>query len=208
VASRAVQRLGDGRVRIHLKRPFSDGTFAVDMDELAMLARLAAMVPPPWQNQVRYAGVLASASRWRRHIVPAADPVQAVAEGASANDNGVLDPDGPDAPAAVQPGKGAIADTPSPPGTGCRYWPWAFLKRHTFGDDATTCTHCGGPLRLRALLRDSAAIASFLRKLLLPTDAPVPAPARGPPYFAAPSRRIGADNSSQSPRQRSMPFSP
>jgi hypothetical protein len=32
----------DGLVRIALKRPFSDGTVAVDMDPLSLLCRLAA----------------------------------------------------------------------------------------------------------------------------------------------------------------------
>ena len=30
------------------------------------------MVPPPWQNQVRYAGVLAPAAQWRSRIVATA----------------------------------------------------------------------------------------------------------------------------------------
>jgi hypothetical protein len=34
-------------VRIELKRPFSDGTVAIDLDPLSLLCRLAASVPPP-----------------------------------------------------------------------------------------------------------------------------------------------------------------
>ena len=70
----------DGLVRITLKKPFSDGTVAVDMDPLSLLSRLAASpfgdfqgssVPAPRlspfgdheaRHAVRYAGVLASAS--------------------------------------------------------------------------------------------------------------------------------------------------
>jgi hypothetical protein len=54
------------------------------------------------------------------------------------------------------------------------------------------------------LLRDTATIARFLRKLHLPTEAPVPAPARGPPYFAAPLSRVGP---SPTPHRQTMPFS-
>jgi hypothetical protein len=43
------------RVRLSLKRPWTDGTFALDMDALALLSRLAASVPPPRQHVVRYA---------------------------------------------------------------------------------------------------------------------------------------------------------
>jgi len=38
--------LPDHRVRLTLKRPWSDGTYALDMDALALLARLASAVPP------------------------------------------------------------------------------------------------------------------------------------------------------------------
>ena len=57
-------------MRIALKRPFSDGTVAIDLDPLSLLSRLAASVPAPRMHTVRYAGVLASASKLRRRIVP------------------------------------------------------------------------------------------------------------------------------------------
>ena len=38
-------RLDRGRVRLQLKRAFSDGTFAIEMDELSLVARVAAIVP-------------------------------------------------------------------------------------------------------------------------------------------------------------------
>ncbi len=38
--------IGDDLVRIALKRPFSDGTVAVDLDPLSLLCRLVPMVPP------------------------------------------------------------------------------------------------------------------------------------------------------------------
>ena len=60
----------DGLVRIALKRPFSDGTVAVDMDPLSLLCRVAAIVPAPRFHMVRYSGVLASASKWRPLIIP------------------------------------------------------------------------------------------------------------------------------------------
>jgi transposase len=48
----------DGLVRVALKRPFRDGTIAVDMDPLSLLCRLAAAVPPPRQHTVRVAASL------------------------------------------------------------------------------------------------------------------------------------------------------
>jgi hypothetical protein len=46
----------DGLVRIVLKKRFSDGTLAVDMDPLSLLMRLCAAVPAPRFHTVRYAG--------------------------------------------------------------------------------------------------------------------------------------------------------
>src|SRR5450432_1388616 len=63
----------DGLVRIALKKPFSDGTVAVDLDPLSLLCRLVALVPAPRFHTVRYSGVLAAASKWRPLIVPKQD---------------------------------------------------------------------------------------------------------------------------------------
>jgi hypothetical protein len=61
-------------VRIVLKKPFSDGTIALDMDPLSLLCRLAATVPPPRFHTMRYAGVLSSHANWRPLVVPKPAP--------------------------------------------------------------------------------------------------------------------------------------
>jgi hypothetical protein len=68
VAQERITQKEDGLVRITLKRPFGDGTVAVDMDPLSLLCRLAMSVPPPRFHTVKYAGVLASACPWRARI--------------------------------------------------------------------------------------------------------------------------------------------
>ena len=55
----------NGLVRITLKKVYTDGTVAMDMDPLSLLCRLATSVPAPCFHTVRYAGVLAAA-RGRR----------------------------------------------------------------------------------------------------------------------------------------------
>ena len=87
-------------MRLQLKRAFGDGTFAVEMDELSLVARLAAMVPPPWQNQVRYSGVLAPAAKWRSRVVATA-------------------PSADDATAALWQGMGVVATIRSDSHPGC-----------------------------------------------------------------------------------------
>jgi len=70
IAQERVTRGPERLARIALKKPFSDGTFAVDLAPLSLLTRLCASVPPPRFHTVRYAGVLASASRLRPRILP------------------------------------------------------------------------------------------------------------------------------------------
>jgi hypothetical protein len=70
VAQERVMQGSDGLVRISLKNPLSDGTVAVDLDPLSLLCRMAVSVPPPRFHTVRYAGVLAPASKLRSRIVP------------------------------------------------------------------------------------------------------------------------------------------
>src|SRR5271154_775674 len=138
VAQERVTQGPDGLVRIVLKKPFSDGTVAVDMDPLSLLARLAAAVPPPRLHTVRYAGVLAPASKLRAHIVPK--------------------PTAPPEPLASEP--------PEPKNTaGSRYRPWAELLKRCFSIDVLTCTGCGGRMRLVALVPEPASIRRFLRGL-------------------------------------------
>jgi hypothetical protein len=60
IAQKRITEGPEGLVRITLKKAFSDGTTAVDLDPLSLLCRLAAMVPPPYLHTARYAGVLAS----------------------------------------------------------------------------------------------------------------------------------------------------
>jgi hypothetical protein len=64
-----VERLMDGRVAFKLKRPRRTATEFV-FEPLAFIARLAALIPRPMENQVRYFGVYSPASPDRKAILP------------------------------------------------------------------------------------------------------------------------------------------
>jgi hypothetical protein len=162
VAQERVTRGPDGLVRITLKKPFSDGTVAVDLDPLSLLSRLAASVPAPRLHTVRYAGVLASASKLRPRLAPKP---------------------------AVPPKP--TAEVPERPRRGA-YRPWAELLKRTFGFDVLTCPCCSGRMKLLALVTDPKSIARYLRGIGEPTDVPKRTPARGPPYWASCVLRRGA----------------
>ena len=62
--------LADGDVRLDFKRPWSNGTSAVQLPPLALIARLAALIPPPRRHTVLYCGVLSSHAACRKEVVP------------------------------------------------------------------------------------------------------------------------------------------
>lgn len=161
IAQERVELRPDGLVRIALKRAYSDGTVAVDMDPLSLLSRLAAAVPPPRFHTVKYAGVLASASPWRARIAPPPKPLDA-------------------ADACGE----AAAPTRRPNGKG-RYWPWADLLRRTFAIDVLECPSCKGRMKLVAMVTDAQNIARYLTALGEPTTVPERSPSRGPPFWSS-----------------------
>jgi Putative transposase len=154
LANDRLQLLPDGTVQLAFKRAWSDGTNSVLLEPLALIARLAALVPPPRRHITRYFGVLSSHSKLRSQVVPAQP---APAETA------------PKPPAETQPPR---------PG---RYIPWAELLRRTYDIDVLACQGCGGRLRLIALVKTEATITKILGAMGLPTLAPKLHPARPPP---------------------------
>ena len=155
-------------MRLQLKRPWSDGTYALEMDALALLSRLAASVPPPRQHVVVYAGVLASNSRWRPLVIP--PPAD---QSTAATDNATTPQEAAPRPAPQKPSRS---------GTRCRYLRWADLMRLTFGLTVDQCPACGGRMKLRALVHDKDSIERFLRHQGLWSPPPEPTAARAPPY--------------------------
>ena len=71
VATERLSLLPDGRLLYRFKRPWRDGSPHVSLEPLETVEKLAALVPPPSFNLVRYHGVLAPAAHSRSQIVPA-----------------------------------------------------------------------------------------------------------------------------------------
>lgn len=193
IAQERLKLLPDGLVRIELRRPFGDGTVAVDMDPLSLLCRLAAAVPPPHFNTVRYGGVLAPAAKWRALVVPPPPPP---AEDESTTEQNVALP--AEAPSQPQPDK---PDKPSTHRSGWRLR--AELMRRCFQLEVDKCTACGGRMKLRALVTKPASVRRLLRHLGEPTEAPPLAPARDPPFYRSPVLRRRTHQPSP-PRQVEM----
>jgi len=64
-----LSKLPDGRLAYQLKRPLADGRPMLLLQPSELLRRLATLVPPPRAHLVRYRGVFAPASRWRKQVI-------------------------------------------------------------------------------------------------------------------------------------------
>ena len=168
IAQERLHILPNDLVRIELKRPFSDGTVAIDLDPLSLLCRLAASVPPPNFHLVHYSGVLGAASKLRALVVP---------------------------PAPAESSTTTHCHRERPATHRSVYRPYAELMRRTFQIDVERC-ECGGRFKLRALVIEAHNIERLLRYLGEPLEPPKPSPARDPPYFKTQvlRRRLGELN--------------
>ena len=72
VATERLSLLPDGRLLYRLKRRWRDGTSHIIFEPLDLVGKLAALVPPPRFNLVRYHGVLAASAAWRPLVIPEA----------------------------------------------------------------------------------------------------------------------------------------
>lgn len=151
----ALERLeehGEGRLRYCFKKPWKDGTDAVLLAPLDLIARLAALVPPPRFHMLRYHGVLAANAKVRAEVVPK-KPVR----------TGVQLP-------LFMPGEeGYLAPPPEP----SRH-PWPWLLARVFAVDITACPKCTGRMRVIEVAQDEEDAARVLSELGMSARAPPP----------------------------------
>ena len=156
LAENRLRRLADGRVRLELKRAWSDGTTHLLFEPLEFLEKLAALTPRPEINLVLYHGVLAPHAQWRPDVV---------AYGRADRGRG-LDP------------RSAVAEAGRARTGSSRHWTWAALMRRAFDLDVLRCPRCAGRMQLIATIEDPAVIQRILAHLGLPGTRDGPPPPR------------------------------
>jgi hypothetical protein len=132
----ALERLstnGAGQVVYQLKTPYRDGTTHFVFEPIEFLARLAALVPRPRGNPVRYHGILAPNAKHRSAVVP--NPSQRTRRRRT-----------PAHPRVRTPG-GNRQDDPAAPTAPMT---WMERLRRVFAIDLSICPDCGGRLRVIA----------------------------------------------------------
>ena len=144
-----------GHVRYTLKTPYRDGTTHVYLNPLDFIARLAALVPKPRVNQIRYHGVFAPHHRLRAAVTPAHRGM-------------------PHSPAPPSPAATSDIATALPPERH-RAMTWAMRLKRVFQLDLERCPHCDGSLKLITSL-DGWVMQKLLKH--------IEGHARGPPEEA------------------------
>jgi hypothetical protein len=142
VATERLALTSSGQVRYQLKSAYRDGTTHIVMEPLDLVARLAALVPPPRMHLARYHGIFAPHSRLRAKVTPAKRGVGAAKP--------VDQPDQPPQPAAT-PRHVAMS--------------WAKRLKRVFGVEIASCARCGGKLNIIASIEEPAVIAKILAHL-------------------------------------------
>jgi hypothetical protein len=150
--------LPDGRLLYRLKRRWSDGTSHMIFEPVELVERLAALVPPPRVNLVRYFGVLGPAARFRPLVVPEPEATES----------------SPHSGCPARPGIIA-AETENDKDEGksrSRNYSWAQLMARVFEFDVLKCPRCGARMRILAAIHPPDAIEKILICLGLPSRPP------------------------------------
>ncbi len=134
-----------------LRKPWFDGRTEIVFDPIVFLRRLAALIPAPYTNLVRYHGIFANRSRFRDRLPPppAADDVQKPPPG----DDGTT-PEVEDDGADVSPHRKRP-----------RRLAWAHLLRRVLDIDVLTCPKCDASMTIIAFLTDHNVLTKILDHL-------------------------------------------
>lgn len=154
LANGRLDRTEDGRVLLHLKRPWRDGTRALVFEPLDFLSKLTTLIPRPRMKTLRFHGVWAPHSSLREDVVPECETEKC--------------------PCRCESTKSDSAD----PINRQHRLSWSQLLKKVFDIDVFVCPRCSGKMQQIAWILDAAAIRRILDAVGLPADSPEWSPAR------------------------------
>jgi hypothetical protein len=171
VALDRLSMLADGRLKYRLKRRWRDGTTHVIFEPLELIEKLAALVPAPQLNLVRYFGVLGASAGWRPLLTPSKPAADDTVPSLCNHDKNKVS---------------AKKDSNRQNGVHPRRYSWAELLKRVFLVDVLVCPYCGGRMRILCAIIPPDAIVKILDCLGLSCNPPpiLPAePDRDPEFF-------------------------
>ena len=139
-----------------MKKQWRDGTSHIIFQPQELMERLVALVPAPRFNMIRYSGVFAPASGWRRRIVPKEIISETEVETAAHEKK-------------TETAKGSHDHK--------RRYAWSELLKRVFSVDALKCAKCGNTMKILCAVNPPDAIRKILDCLGLPSRPPPIAPA-------------------------------
>jgi hypothetical protein len=157
-----LRELGPERLRYELTKPGPGGAGSLLLTPVALIDRIAALVPPPRLHRHRYFGVLAPNSPLRTAVTALA--LAATTSPPAANPEPVAEPAHRRA---------------------ARY-AWALLLARIYEVFPLVCPLCGAEMRIIAFITDGPTVRDILVHRGEPITPPTVAPARGPPLWEMP----------------------
>jgi hypothetical protein len=150
---------------------------------LELIARIAALVPPPRTHRHRYFGVLAPNSPFRAAVTAMAQPPTRQTEPAITGEG---------VPGVVPLGH-AIPPTPepAPPKRAPAHYLWAVLIARIYEVFPLLCPMCSGQMRLIAFITEGSQIRKILNHIGVDSEPPHISPARGPPLWDDCDAQVG-----------------
>jgi hypothetical protein len=154
----------DGRVHYHLPKPWPgpNGKTELVLEPVALLRRLAALIPAPYGNLIRYHGVFANRSRYRA-LLPL-PPVNCVE---TQQDTPLSTSNSEPANSNQEFGSPPVEQPIRPRKLG-----WAQLLHRVLGIDGLICPSCGATMVVLAFISDPPVVRRILDHLRLPTTPP------------------------------------
>ncbi len=127
-----------GNIRYELKRQWSDGTRAVEFSPMDFLSRLAALVPPPRMNMIKYVGIFSPNHPLRKKVL--LKPKVKKASVFKHDDN-----------EPSESGRRKVKNGS-----------WAKLLSRVFSCDVGHCSKCGGEMEIMSAVFDPAEVKRYL----------------------------------------------
>ena len=141
-----------GNINYELKRVFSDGTTHYKFSPLELLEKLAALVPVPKANLIRYSGCFAPNSSIRKKVV-----LKISSKRSDSKDNDTETHDSANRPYRIA---------------------WGRLLKRVFDIDITICKHCKKEMKIIAVILRRDVIVKILTHLKINSDLPKKLPSK------------------------------
>jgi hypothetical protein len=138
-----------GLVKLKLKTAYSDGTSHLLFTPGEFIEKLSAIIPPPKSHLVKWSGVFAPNSPYRKKAVLK-----------------------PEVKKGRSPKNTCTEDIP------LKNSSWSKMLAKVFRIDVTKCQHCKGDMAILAAITNRSEVARYLKHLGIEHEAPARAPPR------------------------------